>query len=193
MAWTTVGSIRGPQGPQGLQGVKGDTGSQGPKGDTGAKGDTGDPGPQGTQGVAGPAGQGITIAGSVDTYADLPTGLGTGDAGKAWEVLADGKLYIWTGTQFPGDGQGNNFRGPQGPTGATGAKGDKGDTGDRGPTGDTGPTGAQGATGANGATGPTGSRGSNWYTGTGVPSGIGGSLPGDLYLDTQTGDVYKLS
>jgi hypothetical protein len=32
-----------------------------------------------------------------------------------------------------------------------------------------------------------------WYMGQGSPSGISGSLPGDLYLDTQTGAVYQLS
>lgn len=41
----------GPQGPQGIQGQKGDTGAQGPKGDTGATG------PQGPAGATGPAGE----------------------------------------------------------------------------------------------------------------------------------------
>src|SRR5215472_11303343 len=44
-----------------------------------------------------------------------------------------------------------------------------------------------------GATGPTGTRGSLWYTGTGAPGTITGSLPGDMYLDTATGDIYQLS
>lgn len=44
-----------------------------------------------------------------------------------------------------------------------------------------------------GTDGQDGQRGSNWYTGSGAPSGISGTLPGDLYLDTTTGDVYKLS
>ena len=145
MAWQTVGSIRGP---------KGDTG------DTGAKGDKGD---------TGPAGVGISITGSVNSYSLLPSNLGISDAGKAWEVLADGKLYVWTGTQFPADGAGSQFRGPKGDTGNTG---DKGDTGN---------------------TGATGTRGSLWWTGTGAPGVINGSLAGDIYLDTDTGSIYQLS
>ena len=82
MAWTVEGSLRGPQG---LQGVKGD------------KGDKGD------------AGAGIAIAGSVATYGDLPTGLGSGDAGDGYLVSADGLLYIWDGAAFPSDGDGVEF------------------------------------------------------------------------------------
>jgi hypothetical protein len=32
-----------------------------------------------------------------------------------------------------------------------------------------------------------------WFTGSGPPGTIPGSKPGDLYLDTATGDVYLLS
>src|SRR5574337_656478 len=67
-------------------------------------------------------GAGIQIAGSVATYGDLPTGLTAGDAGKAYFVSADGKLYIWSGTAFPADGAGTVFRGPDG-TAATVAVG----------------------------------------------------------------------
>lgn len=83
----------------------------------GQKGDKGDKGDDGT---------GISIDGTVATYADLPTNLGTEDDGKGFYVEADGKLYIWNGTSFPADGNGMQIQGPQGP------KGDKGDTGAQG-------------------------------------------------------------
>lgn len=135
MAWQVQGNLRGPQGP------KGDQGDQGPRGEDGA---------------------GIEITGSVATYGDLPTGLGPEDAGSGYLVEADGKLYIWTGTTFPPNGSGVEFRGPQGIQGPKGDKGDKGDTGDTGPKGDTGNTGTPG-TAATVAVGTvtTGAAGSN--------------------------------
>lgn len=48
------------------------------------------------------------------------------------------------------------------------------------PGGDQGLAGAQGPIGA------------KWFTGTGAPGTITGSRPGDLYLDTATGDVWVL-
>ena len=146
----------GPQGPQGEQGDKGD------KGDTGsaatiAVGSTTtlSPGsnasvsnsgtssaavfdfaiPQGAKGDKGEPGAGLQITGSVNTYADLPNDLGPSDAGKAYFNQADGKLYVWTGTAWPAEGDGAQF------------KGDKGDTGATGPQGPQGPTGATGANG----------------------------------------------
>jgi len=44
----------------------------------------------------------------------LPKGLTAADAGEAHEVRADGKLYVWSGTRFPADGAGSEFRGPAG-------------------------------------------------------------------------------
>lgn len=44
-----------------------------------------------------------------------------------------------------------------------------------------------------GSIGPTGPRGSDWFTGHGAPGTIVGSLPGDQYLDLDTGDIYNLS
>jgi hypothetical protein len=163
MAWSQQGNLRGPQG------VQGPTGATGPAGATGA---------------TGPAGQGIAIAGSAANYASLPSGLGTGDAGKGYLNNADGKLYIWDGTAFPPDGSGVAFQGPTGATGAAGA------TGPAGAQGTAGATGAAGSTGATGATGP---RGTNWYQGHGAPGSIGGSQAGDMYLDLDSGDVYVLS
>lgn len=68
-------------------------------------------GPQGAPGA------GIAIAGSVANYAALPGGLGPGDAGDAYFVTADGKLYIWDGSAFPSSGSGVEFRGPPGSPG----------------------------------------------------------------------------
>jgi hypothetical protein len=123
----------------------------------------------------------VRIAGQVATYAALPTGLGPSDAGSGYLVDADGLLYTWSGTGFPADGAGVEFRGPTGPTGPQGA------------TGPTGATGATGSTGSTGATGATGARGATWFTGSGVPGSISGAVANDLYLDTASGDVWTLS
>lgn len=195
MGWTSLTSIKGP------------------KGDAGP---TGSEGPQGIQGPPGQDGAGIEIAGSVAAYGDLPTTLGAADVGDGYLVQADGKLYIWTGTEFPPNGQGVEFRGAIGPqgiqgeTGPTGAQGDKGDQGDRGPAGPTGETGATGAKGDPGEQGPKGdpgiqgpagsdgadgARGTKWYWGNGSPveGSLSGSQVGDLYLDMDTGLVWTLS
>lgn len=114
MAWAQQGNLRGPQGPEGPQGP------QGPKGEDGA---------------------GIEIAGSVSTYAELPTWLGPEHSGDGYIVLADGKLYIWDGSAFPPDGSGVAFRGPEGPQGPQGEQGPQGPQGEQGPIGPTGNTG----------------------------------------------------
>lgn len=77
-------------------------------------------GQRGPQGPKGDAGAGLQISGSVDTYAELPNDLTEADAGKAYFVQADGKLYVWSGVRFPTDGQGSNFVGPEGPAGPSG-------------------------------------------------------------------------
>lgn len=77
--------------------------------------------PKGDKGDKGDPGAGLVITGTVATYADLPSGLGPSDAGKAYFVQADGKLYVWTGTAWPADGDGSQFEGPQGPAGEDGA------------------------------------------------------------------------
>ena len=69
----------------------------------------------------------------------------------------------------------------------------KGDTGATGATGAGGATGAAGAKGDTGDTGATGTRGAKWFTGSGAPTSVAGSIAGDFYLDTATGDVYVLS
>ena len=168
MAWTQQGNIRGPQGLQGPPGAKGDPGEDG---------------------------KGISIAGSVATYAALPSGLGAADAGKGYLVEADGLLYIWSGTSFPANGSGVAFKGDKGDKGDAGEQGPQGIQGPQGPKGDTGNTGATGATGAKGdqgEPGPAGANGTKWFTGSGAPGVVSGSTAGDLYLDTVDGSVYRL-
>lgn len=162
MAWQATGNIRGPEGPEG---------PQGPKGNDGA---------------------GIEIAGSVATYANLPTNLTPADAGDGYLVGADGKLYIWSGTAFPANGAGVEFRGPQGPKGDAGVQGIQGIQGAKGDTGTQGLQGVKGDAGVKGDTGTAGARGSLWYTGAGAPGTIAGSTAGDMYLDSVDGAVYKL-
>lgn len=193
MAWEVQGNLRGPQGP------KGDQGDQGPAGQDGA---------------------GIEIAGSVATYAELPTNLGSANAGEGYLVEADGRLYIWNGTAFPSNGSGVEFRGPQGPQGVKGDQGDQGIQGVQGPKGDTGNQGIQGERGEKGDTGDQGiqgvqgvpgvkgdkgdkgdtgsagapgTNGTKWHFGTGAPGSIPGSAAGDAYLDMADGTVYRLS
>lgn len=88
-----------------------------------------------TPGVPGPPGSGVQLEGAVAVYADLPDDLGPDDAGAAYVVQSNGKLYVWSGTAWPTEANGADFRG------------EKGDTGDTGPVGETGATGATGATG----------------------------------------------
>ena len=111
---------------------------------TGLKGEKGDPG------------AGLSISGSVNTYSELPSNLTESDAGTAYFVQADGKLYVWSGSSWPADGDGAQFQGPAGPQGP---KGDKGEQGPAGPKGDKGDTGAQGEKGDTGPQGPKGDKG----------------------------------
>lgn len=141
-------------------------------------------GPQGEQGPPGQDGAGIEIAGSVPTYADLPTTLGAADAGDGYLVEADGLLYIWDGAAFPADGTGVEFRGPEGPQGIQGIPGTPGVQGDPGTPGEPGEPGAQG---------DPGPRGSKWFTGSGTPTTVTGSAVGDFYLDVTDGTVYELT
>lgn len=164
LSWPIPGGAPTPL-VAGPKGDKGDPGPQGPKGD---KGDTGD---------AGKDGASVAYEGMVATYADLPAGLGAADQGKGWVVNADGRIYVWDGAAFPGEGDAPLFRGPQGP------KGDKGDRGDVGPQGVTGARGEKGAPGDPGETGPQGPqgekgpKGDKGDTGSTGPQGATG-LPG---------------
>lgn len=245
MAWTQEGSIRGPAGEE-VELRKTATDIEWRLG-TGSW--TTLVALSAITGPAGEAGAGIEIAGSVATYANLPSNLGSPDAGKGYLVQADGLLYIWDGTAFPADGSGVAFQGPPGADGDNGKeiemqvsethiqwryvgagswtnlialaslKGDKGDAGapgvdGKGWTGGSYSTstgivtftstdglgfstgdlrGADGSNGTNGADGSDGIDGTKWFTGAGSPTTVSGSKAGDLYLDTDTGAVWKLS
>ena len=132
------------------------------------EGAQGPQGPAGEQGEQGPAGQ---------------NGL-NGINGNVWSVgegaptatAATGDLYLDTATSNVYRYDGSAW------TLIACIKGEDGATGAPGATGSTGATGAPGAAGANG---------NQWYTGEGAPNGITGMISGDLYLDLNTGDVYK--
>jgi len=186
MAWIASGSLKGPQGeqgPQGLQGVQGLPGAdgiagpQGPQGPAGLQGETGPQGPQGQQGIQGAAGLGITFKGHVPTRADLPA---TANQGDAYIVQSDDSFQVWdAGSRTWVDG--GSIQGPQGIQGS------------QGPQGLQGTPGPQGIQGLQGPAGPQGNRGTGWFTGSGAPTTVPGSIPGDLYLDQSNGDVYVLN
>ena len=212
--WVPFGFVGGPPGEQGPLGPNGADGIQGPQGEQGIPGQDGQngvDGVQGPQGVPGPPGQdgapgadgaGIQLAGEVESYAELliiSDSLGTEDAGRGWLNRYDGLLYIWSGTGFPAEGSGTQFRGPVGPQGAQGIPGIQGAPGHdgrdgvdgvQGPPGPPGPQGAQGdagpqglqgerglpgADGQNGAPGPQGERGEKGDVGEQGPIGATGS------------------
>ncbi len=165
-------------------------------------------GSTGPTGATGPIGQGLTLLGSYNTFAELVAAHPTGDVGDGY--LVNGTLYVWTGSSWDNAG---NIQGPTGPTGAVGEVGPTGATGDVGPTGpqgeqgltglegDQGPTGPQGAIGPTGPTGPMPfnyvgayDNGADYYPGT-VVSYAGtlwirtgepnpGYPPGGIYWDT---------
>ena len=117
--------VRGPAGPAGPMGPAGPSGADSVvPGPVGAAGPVGPIGPAGAAGAVGPAGAGIAIKGSVALSADLPKGLTPADAGEAHEVQADGKLYVWSGSRWPADGAGSDFRGPKGDVGPAGGAAD---------------------------------------------------------------------
>ncbi len=187
MAWVAGGSLKGPQGEQGIQGAQGvqglagadgAQGVQGPQGEAGIQGPIGPDGVQGQQGIQGAAGLGITFKGQVATETELPADAAQGDA---YIVQFDDSFQVWdlaTSSWV----NGGSIQGPQGIDGPQGSQGLQGETGPQGIQGIDGPAGVQGT------------RGTGWFNGSGAPAeGIPGSIPGDLYLDTATGDVYTLS
>lgn len=171
----------GEPGPQGPQGIQGERGPQGPQGETGPQGPQGEQGPQGP---AGEDGAGIEIAGTVATYANLPTNLTPADEGKGYYVEDEGRLYIWNGTMFPADGDGVHIQGPQGPQGIQGPQGLPGATGPQGPQGDTGPQGPVGPQGIQGVQGETGPQG---------PQGNDGFSPTATVTQTSTGATISIT
>ena len=202
--------IQGEQGAQGPKGDKGDTGETGPQGEPGPKGDQGEQGPQGPQGPKGDTGNGIKL--TEVTYQSSISG--TEIPSEEWtkEIPSvEAGSYLWTKVEITYTDQTNSILysvGKMGDTGATGPKGDQGDQGPKGEQGETGPQGPKGDTGNTGEQGPkgdtgeTGQRGSQWFSGTGITgtnaeetifedSGVVSALIGDLYLNTDTGNVYQ--
>lgn len=192
----------GPQGEQGPQGPRGEAGPQGEPGKDGTSAtiigatasidetsgtpsvtvtNGGTPSARsfnfaftGLKGEKGDPGAGLSISGSVNTYSELPSNLTESDAGTAYFVQADGKLYVWSGSSWPADGDGAQFQGPAGPQGPKGDKGDTGDTGPKGDKGDKGDTGPQGERGPQGPKGDQGEPGEQGPKGDTGPQGIQG-------------------
>jgi len=100
--------------------------------------------------------------------ADLPADAAQGDA---YIVQADDSFRVWDATSSTWV-DGGSIQGPQGIAG---------------------PQEPQGLQGVEGPSGPQGNRGTGWFTGSGVPTTVPGSVPGDLYMDQTSGDVYVLS
>ena len=141
------------------------------------QGVAGPEGPQGQQGIQGAPGLGITFKGHVATVADLPADAAQGDA---YIVQADDSFRVWDATSSTWV-DGGSIQGPQGIPGPQGPQGLQGEPGPQGLQGVEGPSGSQG------------SRGTGWFTGSGAPTTVPGAIPGDLYLDQTSGDVYVLS
>lgn len=213
MAWAQIGNLKGPQGDEGVgvatAVVNGShhlivTLTDASTVDAGyVRGAAGADGVDGADGADGADGTSVTIVDNVANSAALPTGLGSGDAGKGWLTDDDGHLHVWSGSAFTDVG---TIRGPQGI---------KGDTGDDGADGADGLSayelaggdgtwgteaaylsslhGADGTDGADGSDGTNGVRGATWFAGSGAPTTIVGQLAGDKYLDLVDGNVYVLS
>ena len=187
MAWVAGGSLKGPQGEQGIQGAQGvqglagadgAQGVQGPQGEAGIQGPIGPDGVQGQQGIQGAAGLGITFKGQVATETELPADAAQGDA---YIVQADDSFQVWDAASSSWV-NGGSIQGPQGIEGPAGVAGVQGEVGPAGAQGVEGPAGGQGM------------RGTGWFNGSGAPAeDIPGAIPGDLYLDKDSGNVYTLS
>lgn len=135
---------------------------------------------------------GIALNGWVATYSALPTGLTAAQAGYTLMVQADQRMYVWSGSAWPANGQGFSAGGPPGPTGPTGAVGPA----------NTLSVGSV-ATGSPISVTITGSAPNQtisfvlpegrWWTGTGAPGTITNALSGDMYIDNSgTGNIYQL-
>jgi phage baseplate assembly protein W len=201
-----IQGIPGPQGPQGNaatitvgQTITGLPGTDADVTNIGTSGAAifdfviprGDKGDQGT---------GITIKGTVPTSSALPaTGNVTGDM---WIAADTGHGWSWDGVKWIDVGPIQGPVGPQGPQGATGSQGPVGPTGTAatvavGTTTTLSPVSGATVTNSgnqNAATFNFGiPRGSQWWSGAADPVTVAGSLPGDYYLNTTSGDVFLLS
>lgn len=163
MGWAVAGNIRGPEGPAGPTGP---TGPQGPTGVSGliARGPWAAENSYAINDLVTWGGSAYIATAAHNTATAPPTGTAADPGADDTAVNAGWAIFA--------------AQGATGPTGATGA---------------TGAAGAAGATGSQGPAGATGARGSKWFTGSGAPGVISGSLPDDQYLDVSTGNVYTLS
>lgn len=200
----------GPTGATGAVGPTGATGAVGPTGNTGPVGPTGSTGAVGPTGATGATGSTGTAAGFGTPTASIDANVGTPSVTVTASGANTSKVFNFafknlkgntgaTGPTGPTGKTGNT--GPTGATGATGSVGPTGATGSVGPTGPTGKTGNTGPTGPTGATGATGAS-SEWFTGTAITgtsttatafsgSGITAATVGDMYLNTNTLNVYR--
>lgn len=139
-------------------------------GAVGISGSSGYSGYSGTSGYSGASGYGVNLAGVVNTFSDLPTGVPIGnlyittDTGDGWVSNGDD---TWTNT------------GPlQGPSGISGYSGESGISGYSGESGISGYSGASGYGVQLSGTVPTASS---------LPNGV---PAGDLYITADTGDGW---
>lgn len=132
-------------------------------------------GPQGIQGTDGERGSDWFEGAANPNTLSFPVTLLSGDMylqdnGEVWQH--DGTSWVDTG---------KNLTGPQGSQGVQGIQGTQGTQGN------------QGIQGTPGTAGATGERGSDWVSVNRAPNAGDntGKLPGDQWLDTNTGDVYE--
>lgn len=197
MAWSVQGNLKGPPGDKGDKGDKGDTGADG----TGvtilgsypteaaliAAHPTGDPG------------DAYLVAGDLyvwDAANSQWNNVGTikgpkGDKGDQGDVGAPGPA-----------GEDSTVPGPPGNDGAAATiEVGQVSTGAAGSAAVVSNVGTDSAAvldfviprGAQGVPGTAGTNGTRWHFGTGAPATIPGSVPGDAYLDTADGTVYRLT
>ncbi|MCW2815305.1 MAG: collagen-like protein [Nocardioides sp.] len=131
-------------------------------------------------------GSGGAVAGSLITSKQIKDGTVTSADIKNGTInLRDIRLFARRALagQDGADGT-DGAAGPAGPAGPAGTGG-----GEQGPAGPAGPAGPQGSPGTNGTNGAAGKDGATWTSGDTPPTGTSGK-PGDLFLETDTGDVY---
>jgi len=124
------GEFKGVQGEQGIQGIQGDKGEQGIRGEQGIQGIQGDKGEQGIQGLQGiqgeqgiqglkgdkgdkgDKGEGLNLAGSFNSLAELQLAYPNGNGTNSYLIGAD--VYIWNGTEWINGGRIQGERGTDG-------------------------------------------------------------------------------
>ncbi len=166
-----------------LESIKGDKGDKGDTGEQGTQGPSGEKGATGIRGSRWSSGKAIT---GTATAATVFSGSGITDA-----LINDMYLNADTGNIYKCTVAGNASTAKwvyvgviKGPAGTKGDKGDQGEQGTQGPSGE------------------KGLRGSRWTPGTAITgtataatvfsgSGITDSLVDDMYLNINTGNIYK--